>query len=124
MNICKKIKNFKGVFMRDELNDVPFTENGSFILNTDSSDNDGTHWTCLCINNSSCIYFDPYGLPPPTEVLEFCKSASDRIYSSFPIQNLNSVLCGHFSAYVLLRLNDGVDFFEVLEELYNNKDKY
>ena len=115
--------------MRDELNDVPFTENGSFILNTDSSDNDGTHWTCLYITNvnikdGSCIYFDPYGLPPPTEVLEFCKSASDRIYSSFPIQNLNSVLCGHFSAYVLLRLNDGVDFFEVLEELYNNKDKY
>ena len=115
--------------MRDELNDVPFPENGSFILNTDSSDNDGTHWTCLYIKNVdiknvSCIYFDPYGLPPPTEVLEFCKSASDRIYSSFPIQNLNSVLCGHFSAYVLLRLNDGVDFFEVLEELYNNKDKY
>ena len=62
--------------MRDELNDVPFTKNGSFILNTDSSDNDGTHWTCLYIfnvdiknvdtKNSSCIYFDPYGLPPLT----------------------------------------------------------
>ena len=110
--------------MRDEINNFPQTNNGSFILNTDSSENDGTHWTCLYIKNNSSLYFDPYGLPPPKEILKFCNNASDRIYSSFQIQNLNSVLCGHFCAYVLLRLNDGADFFDVLEELYNNKNKY
>ena len=114
--------------MRDELNSVgTHTNNGSFIVNTDSSENDGTHWTCLYIKNKSCIYFDPYGLEPPLEVVKFCDNrirSQNRIYSSFPIQNLNSVLCGHFVAYVLLRLNDGSDFFEVLQELYNNKNKY
>ena len=110
--------------MRDEINNFPQTNNGSFILNTDSSENDGTHWTCLYIKNTSSLYFDPYGLPPPSEIVKFCNSASDRIYSSFQIQNLNSVLCGHFCAYVLLRLNDGTEFFDVLGELYNNKNKY
>ena len=108
--------------MRDELNAAAHTDNGSFILNTDSSKHEGTHWTCLHIKDGSCIYFDPYGLPPPREILKFCSSASDRIYSSFQIQKLNSVLCGHYCAYVLLRLNSGMDFFKVVEELYRYKN--
>src|SRR5882757_3269982 len=43
---CKtlKIKNFKGVFMRDEIKNKSQNENECMIINIDHSDNEGTHW--------------------------------------------------------------------------------
>jgi len=48
---CKqlKIKNFKGVFMRDELQKKEDEE--CLVINTDHSQNEGTHLTCLFIKN-------------------------------------------------------------------------
>src|SRR5690349_3807171 len=70
---CKelKIKNFKGVFMRDELNNREvgkYNKNECLILNLDHSQNNGTHWTCLFIKNGISIYFDSFGLDPPEEI--------------------------------------------------------
>ena len=56
-----KIKNFRGVFMRDTLpgkvNDV---ECG--VVNVDNSRNNGTQWVCYHKNNEKCYYFDSFGL--------------------------------------------------------------
>ena len=68
-----KIKNFKGVFMRDELTSQKATSNECMIMNIDSSANEGTHWTCLFIKNGVSYYFDSYGFEPPLEVLSYCK---------------------------------------------------
>ena len=45
---CKEfqIKNFKGVFMRDELQNRIAAPNECMIINTDHSSNEGMHWTC------------------------------------------------------------------------------
>jgi len=137
IEICKqmKIKNFKGVFMRDEINAsvVPSNVNANecMIINIDYSRNEGTHWTCLFIENGVSYYFDAFGLAPPVEVIKYCiartasvsadnRDGETRLFNSFPIQKPNEVICGHYSIYVLFRLsNFGVKFFDVLDELYN-----
>src|SRR5580704_16243524 len=60
IELCKilKIKNFKGVYMRNELNGKeaarpalasPVGPAWSLILNLDDSNGNGTHWTCLFV---------------------------------------------------------------------------
>ena len=90
------------------------------ILNLDLSTNEGTHWTCLFVTKDKCIYFDPFGFCPPPEVVEYCRMIENRIYSTFPIQKANSVICGHYCIYFLYKLmNCGQDVFSVTDELYN-----
>ena len=110
---CKelKIKNFKGVFMRDELNTNQKTTNECMVINTDHSSNPGTHWTCLLIRNGESFYFDPYGFSPPLEVISYCEEP--RYFSSFPIQKMNEIICGHYCIYVLHRLDNGDDFYDI-----------
>ena len=118
-----QIKNFKGVFMRDELQNKKATPNECMVINTDHSSNEGTHWTCLFINNGSSFYFDPYGFKPTVEVERYCTSGSSsssknsRYYSPFPIQKMNEVICGHYCIYVLYRINNDIEFYDVCNEL-------
>src|SRR5271166_2163980 len=73
-----KIKNFKGVFMRDELQSKKATPNECMVINTDHSSNKGTHCTCLFINNGSSFYFNPYGFKPTVEVEKYCTLALSK----------------------------------------------
>jgi hypothetical protein len=106
-----KIKNFKGCFMRDELIKNKKTSDECMIINTDHSSNAGTHWTSLFRKNGESFYFDPYGFQPPIEVIKYCEEP--RYFSSFPIQKMNEVICGHYCVYVLQRLNNGDDFYNI-----------
>ena len=117
---CKElqIKNFKGVFMRDELNKNKASNNECLVLNIDDSSNEGTHWTCLFIQNNICIYFDSFGFPPPVEVEQYCYQINERCYNSDRIQKAGQVICGHFCIYMLYKLSNGFDFYRVLDELY------
>ena len=104
--------------MRDELNKCKFTNNECLVLNLDVSSGNGTHWMCLFSNNDVSYYFDSYGLPPPVEVLLYCKN-KDRYYSEYPIQvdDKIEILCGHYCVYVLYKLCNGYDFKSILQEL-------
>ena len=119
MDVCKilKIKNFKGVFMRDGFKNLKVTQNECLVLNIDHSRNNGTHWTSLFIKNSVTYYFDSYGFPPPLEVIEYCKG-KDRCYNTFKIQKDDEVICGHYCIYMLYQLSNGYNFYDVLDELY------
>ena len=121
---CKelKIKNFKGVFMRDELKGKS-SKNECLILNLDDGSGKGTHWTCLYVNNNLRYYFDSFGLPPPLEILNYCSNYVDIKYSDHKIQKINVIICGQYSIYVLYKLFHGFDYIDILEELYvkNNK---
>ena len=122
---CKKLNigHFKGVFMRDELNKNREPKNECLILNIDHSANSGTHWTSLFIKNEVCYYFDSFGLPPPVEVENYLKNFEKREYNSFEIQKANQVICGHFSIYMLFKLDKGESFYQILDELYNFNHK-
>ena len=78
-----KIKNFRGVFLRDELPKRPSkAERG--ILNLDDSSGNGTHWTAWFKSGSKKMYFDSYGLTPPNELVEYL--GNPVLYNSERIQ--------------------------------------
>ena len=126
IRICKKlgISNFKGCFMRDEIQSF-YGNDECFILNTDVSSSSGTHWVAVNIADSSgtsgaggtTYYFDSFGLEPIEEIKQYCKEP--RFYNSFEFQKPNEVVCGHLCLYFLYRMRYcKQDFYSVLDELY------
>ena len=68
-----------GVFFKDEL-PRKIEYNKGYMINLDDSidengdENEGTHWTCLQVNQYSSgqiepIFFDPYGAPPSESIV-------------------------------------------------------
>jgi hypothetical protein len=110
------INNFRGVFLRDELPKKPRrTECG--ILNLDDSNGTGSHWVTFLKNGMDKIYFDSYGLPPPTELVKYLQSPV--YYNSERVQPDNEVFCGHLCLHVLKKTcKDGVTFQEVINSLH------
>ena len=41
-----RLKNFRGVFMRDELKNIKAKKYECDIVNLDSARNEGSHWCC------------------------------------------------------------------------------
>ena len=113
--------------MRDELKNKKANHDECMVINIDHSANEGTHWTCLFIKNGVSYYFDSYGIEPPLEVIEYCKEP--RYYSSYPIQKMNEVICGHYCIYVLYKLSKSLsaaqaanNFYDICDELYRHSN--
>ena len=107
--------------MRNELNiNRKSTDNECLVLNIDHSNNNGTHWTCLFIKHNDFFYFDSYGFDPPLEVLDYYK-CENRLCNTFKIQQYDEVICGHYCIYVLYRLSNGYNFYDILDELVRLK---
>ena len=130
IQICKRLKisNFKSCFMRDEIRNL-CGKDECFILNTDHSRSQGTHWVGVNIAGSSdasgagstIYYFDSFGFEPTAEIKHFCKEP--RFYNSFEFQKPNEVICGHPSLYFLYRMrNCKIDVYTVLDELYKESN--
>ena len=104
--------------MRYELNKTKLTKDESIIINLDVSSGPGIHWMCLFSRKGVSYYFDSYGLAPPAEVLDYCKS-KERYYSNYAIQQDDKleILCGHYCVYMLYKLFNGNNFGKILEEL-------
>lgn len=84
---------FRGVFMRDELPDKPFSVECG-IVNLDISKNSGTHWVAYGKYNDYIEYFDSYGnLKPPKELIKYL--GSNIRYNNNNLQKNNSYNCGH-----------------------------
>jgi len=82
--------------MRDE----KLPNSGKFIINLDSKDNYGSHWCAVDLDNS--IYFDPFGFPPPIEVIK----KGVKYYSDSQVQHLDEKSCGQYSCHVLRYLGE------------------
>lgn len=110
-----KIKNWRGVFMRDEFPANPHNnECGVFNLDT----NRGTHWVCYNKKEGILRYFDSFGLPPPVELLNYIGKPEgfSLEYNTFQLQK-NEPICGHLCLAVLKQLSNGEDFLTVLLSL-------
>ena len=92
-----KIPHFRGIFMRDKLPKT-IQRNESGIINLDSYNGPGTHWTAYVKNNENIIYFDSYGnLPPPTEIINYFLSDNKKnkiSYNYTKFQKFNKTNCG------------------------------
>ena len=89
------------ILMRDEMKELK--EDGFYIINLDSSDNNGTHWTSLYFHPLNSCYFDSYGFVPPLEVEQKIKP---YIYNDADIQDFNSEACGYYALAFIKFLHD------------------
>ena len=120
-----KILNFTGIFMRNKFTGKS-SKNECLILNHDHSSNEGTHWTCLFVEDNVAYYFDSFGFAPPLEIISYTSNCIDRNSSSDRIQKFNQVLCGHFCIYMLHQLSNECsywNFYDILDELYVENHK-
>ena len=101
------LKNFRGVFMRDQLPKNPNNvETG--IINLDNSTGAGTHWVAYAIDPRGVIYFDSYGLAPPKEFMQYISKLKEFpvFYSTLPTQQLNDPpICGREVLNVLSEIS-------------------
>ena len=84
------------------------------IINLDDTIGNGSHWVCY-FND---YYFDPFGMPPPTEVIKYINGIQ---YSTIQYQDTKSVLCGYYCLYFLKRLNDRIKIYDMLYKELNYK---
>jgi len=79
------------VYLRNELRNQKPRVKECGIINLDNDQ--GTHWTAYRKNKNIVIYFDPFGIQPPNEVIDYFK-AFKIYYTTEQIQDLNSNICG------------------------------
>ena len=122
-----KIRNFRGVFMRDTLPKSPHkVECG--IINLNTSKEGGTHWVCYFKNGLTRIYFDSFAQRSLLELQKYLKKSSEEGIGVIQrntdiVQPLNTNICGHLCLFVLKALGDGWSFQQVLKHLNQLKDQ-
>lgn len=82
-------------------------KNGFYICNLDKKTGSGTHWTAFYAIDDYILYFDSFGLPPPKEIVKFCKKKT-IIYNSQQIQDINSDACGYYCILFIKYFNDNI----------------
>ena len=95
------------IVMKDEMKTLS-PKNGGYIVNLESSSmGDGTHWMALVVRGKKSFYLDPFGVLPPTEIIDFCRRVrgSHLAYSEFEIQNIKAETCGFYACGLLIHLH-------------------
>jgi len=124
------IPNFRGVKMRDELPATPRkVECG--ILNLNTHEQEGSHWTSWYKSGNDRYYFDSFGEPPPLEILFYLKTSQELKYD-FPAIKCNAITvqhdesneCGALCLYILKQMSTTrVSFSDILEFLHTRYGK-
>lgn len=104
-----KLKNFRGVFMRDKLpKKSRAIECG--IINLDNNDGPGTHWVTYYKNKSTTTYYDSFGnLQPPRELVKYIGSNSKIIYNHKQYQTYKTFNCGHLCLEFLYNFSNKME---------------
>lgn len=76
-----------------------------YIINLDQQDRGGTHWTGMLSAPSHAYYYDSFGTPPPKHILEWVRAHGKTvIYNTSQIQHHDSLMCGWYVVWFLVRL--------------------
>ena len=100
--------SLNSVLMKNELKTIS-PKDGFYIVNLESStQGDGTHWMSMVLRGKQCFYLDPFGILPPSEIIDFCRRIpkSHLAYSEMEIQNISADTCGWFASGLLIYLHD------------------
>ncbi len=125
-SICKSldIKNFRGVYMMDEIEKLSPSRNESYIVNLQNSNEHGSHWLSIYKKGKSIFYFDSYGAPIPNEIRKHYKTykinnfqSDDNIYPDKPLQTYSQTICGHLCVLFLLLCDKGNSFNKIISLL-------
>ena len=112
-----------------------FKFNKSYIINLEDEYNEGgalnsgSHWTCLQVNKypngkMQGIYFDSFGSPAPTEILETFKRTTGQSHmphNTKDIQSLMSNACGWYCCAFLHFINN---FSHRTKDLYDDTENF
>jgi hypothetical protein len=61
------------------------------------------------------LYFDSFGISPPEKIKKYLLSSGKNIaWNSTQLQMNSSVLCGYYCIYVIINVNRGKDFYDIL----------
>lgn len=82
-----------GVFPKDTLPKTP-RDNGFIVMNMSDVGEVGTHWVGLALIGDTPVYYDPFGIAPPTEVVRFFDKYKPLIYNTNQIQDIKDTYCG------------------------------
>ena len=85
------------------------------ILNLDSSSGDGTHWVMWFQKGKDKLYFDSYGVQPPSELVAYLKSPI--FYNSERVQQNGEMFYGHLCRFTLTQLSLGNNLQAVINYL-------
>ena len=89
--------NLIDVCFKSKLNNMKIVKSGSYVINLDRDDIEGTHWVCLYVKGNQAIYHDSFGEEAPLEVIKFCKRGNVKLLMNhFQIQHLLSTACGYY----------------------------
>ena len=110
-----KIPYFRGVFLLDTL-PKKLNKKECGIVNFDKSGGSGTHWVAWYKNGKTKIYFDSYGVQPPTEVINYL--GNSIYHNTDQVQPVREVFCGHLCLYVLKELSMGYKFQNILNKFF------
>lgn len=96
---------FVGVFPADQL--PPVEKETALIVNTDSHDEEGSHWLAMYIQDEKTLeFFDSFGFPSSTYkpfISEFAKQFPCVRWNSTTFQSPTSNVCGQYCLYFLLK---------------------
>ena len=70
------------------------------IINLDTGR--GTHWVAVKKHNRVVLYFDPFGIQPPKEILKYYKNLT-VYYETGQVQRLTESNCGRLCLNFLKR---------------------
>jgi len=95
--------SYKGCFgIKDEFPRPNRSETIGFFVNLDRTrGGPGTHWVLVLAGPSNSFYFDPFGMPPPTEVIRRFPP-TERNYNRISVQGIRKDSCGYYDIYVFL----------------------
>ena len=118
-----KIPNFRGVFMRDTLPNIPYKKECG-IVNLNTSSEPGSHWVCYYKDDSKRIYFDSYAQITPIEIQKYLKDQRE-LRRGIPcikrntdiVQLPNTSICGQLCLYILKALSTGEDYQNIINTL-------
>lgn len=113
--------SFKGVFARDEL-PKRMLRHQMFILNTDTSNLQGTHWVAVIVRHGEGYYFDSLGFTPPLMVIHWLNKYCNKwTCNTRQIQTNFSQTCGYFCIqflYYASVLMQDTAFKDIVNVLY------
>ena len=109
-----KIKNFGGIYAKDQITTDMIKSKHFYIINLDDiySPSNGTHWVVFYVDDDRIEYFDSYGLKPPQIISE----NYDYIYNSSQLQSYESKACGYYCLYFIYHRSHGFNFYEIIKQ--------
>lgn len=96
---------FIGCFASDQL---PIVTNHSkpfcFIVNTDKSDQPGSHWIAVFVRRYNAYVFDSFGTVPSV-ITPWLEALPQTVYyNTTPHQSVDEVTCGGYAVYALCEM--------------------